>query len=956
MTRKLLTFLTLLLLGISASAQVYSYGNDPASTKWNTIYTDSYRLVYPQELDSLARVYAYNLEKYKLPVGGSLGYVPNENYRKPMPVILHPYTAYSNAMVMWAPRRMEMLTTPEAYGPEALDWVRQLTIHENRHVAQMQFANQKGEMRFLRTLTGDFTGSLVSVYPGLTFLEGDAVCTETALTNVGRGRDGSFMEYYRVAFAEGDYRNYWKWMWGSQRHYTPDYYRAGYMLHAGMRSVYNTPDFSSIYYDRAFNRDHKPLFLPPMFVLQSTVKDISGKRLKDAFREIEDAFQKEWEASEQRRGPFITGTEVTKPGRYYEKYSGLTYKNGRLWAVRSGMARNSELISIDSTGKLKRERFFSSNTSSLKNGLVTNRLYWTELKADTRWSLRNYSDLRYLENGKVHNLTSKTRYFNPAPCPVDSLVAVVEYLPSGRNNVVVLSEADGSVVKSFRAPDGYQPVNSAWIGDNLFVSAITEDGFSIYDIQTWEPIFTPGPFKIKALFTRDNRIWFTSDMDGVFSLYSLDVASGNVWQETSTRFGADEYTFNGDTLYFVAPGTKGRNIYKTVEDSLIGTKAAYDKELYAIANKFAAAEPEPEDIEVNISEPEPYSKFKHLFKFHSWAPLYLNYDFVSVLTYQDTQVKGALGAMALFQNDLGTSYGSVGVALGDETFSSFRPSFHLQYTWAGWVPKFELRVDYNSRNALLYGLDIKDDKIKQAITSKDNTQYLFGGLRAYIPINLSSGAWSRGIVPELAVTGSSDVFYNYIYDDNRFTWSYGLFTSAKISAYSVLPTPTSCIMPRLGLGGSVSLVYMPLIHHLYPGTLSGTIYGYLPGVYPTHSIRLQAGASTSVGGTFIKQDDLSFVAEYAMPFAAVDWTFLCPAFYIKNFELIARAGYEYSKTTALQTSASSSTGNTTVGGTLRVRLANFLWVPYDTRIGYQYIYNVSNPDLSTHGIVFTLDI
>ena len=53
-----------------------------------------------------------------------------------MPIILHPYQMNSNGMVVWAPRRLELYTTPMADPLYARDWVTQLAVHEGRHIGQ----------------------------------------------------------------------------------------------------------------------------------------------------------------------------------------------------------------------------------------------------------------------------------------------------------------------------------------------------------------------------------------------------------------------------------------------------------------------------------------------------------------------------------------------------------------------------------------------------------------------------------------------------------------------------------------------------------------------------------------------------------------------------------------------------------------------------------------------------
>ena len=81
----------LLFLPLAASAQFFVTGDDPGKLKWNYIDTESYRIIYPQGSDSLARVYGRKLEKYKIPVSRTSGYMTGEGDGKIMPVVMHAY-------------------------------------------------------------------------------------------------------------------------------------------------------------------------------------------------------------------------------------------------------------------------------------------------------------------------------------------------------------------------------------------------------------------------------------------------------------------------------------------------------------------------------------------------------------------------------------------------------------------------------------------------------------------------------------------------------------------------------------------------------------------------------------------------------------------------------------------------------------------------------------------------
>ena len=112
--KRLIPLAVALSCALPASAQFYTMGSDPGGVRWNAVETPTYRVIYPRGLDSLGRSYAVALERAVGPVSGSIGLRPNEAYRRKMPVVLHPFTAYSNGQVTWTPRRLELLTTPDA--------------------------------------------------------------------------------------------------------------------------------------------------------------------------------------------------------------------------------------------------------------------------------------------------------------------------------------------------------------------------------------------------------------------------------------------------------------------------------------------------------------------------------------------------------------------------------------------------------------------------------------------------------------------------------------------------------------------------------------------------------------------------------------------------------------------------------------------------------------------------
>ena len=57
---------------------------------------------------------------------------------RPIPVVLHPYTTQSNGVVTWAPKRMDLFSSPDPYESNPDAWIPHLTVHESRHVGQVE--------------------------------------------------------------------------------------------------------------------------------------------------------------------------------------------------------------------------------------------------------------------------------------------------------------------------------------------------------------------------------------------------------------------------------------------------------------------------------------------------------------------------------------------------------------------------------------------------------------------------------------------------------------------------------------------------------------------------------------------------------------------------------------------------------------------------------------------------
>ena len=901
-------FLALMLLLPSvAEAQFYVTGDDPGGLKWDYIDTDSYRIIYPRQSDSLAMIYASELEKYKIPVSRTTGYVTGDGDGKLMPVVMHAYNT-SNGSVAWAPKRMDLFTIPSAYNPEPMPWTTMLAVHESRHITQMQFG-MTGTMKPFNYVFGEMFNILVSlVYPEMYLIEGDAVVAETALTHSGRGRTADFLNYYMVAFDQGDLRSFPRWLYGSQRYYAPNHYALGYMTLGGIRYIYDYPNIM----DEAYHKSARNIFyIPPARKLAKKAGGV--KKFSDVFSQVRDTMKGIWSAEIEKRAPFIVGEAVTAEPGLYTSYKDNIASGSDIYSIKSGFMTAPVLVRIDSSGGEDKISRFASQSSVIRP-TSQGRIYWSENLPDARWSMKFDSRIRYIDpsrSARKKNLTDrKELLFNPSPSEDGFMVATVQYYPEGGSSLTVRKTYEGGTSQTWHAPDSVQLLETAWIGNDIYVTGLSDGGYGIYHLpgaasgtaEEWQTVLAPQPVMIKDFNSYRGELIFACDRTGVHELYHLDPESKVLRQKTSTRYGSSDFTYStdGKWLYYSSQTLDGMKMFRTSVDSLINRTVDYrDIHKYVIADRLAEQEKEiarqagfdkavPE-VDFEASEPRRYSKAGHMFNLHSWAPVYVSVDNIMNMSFDKIWQAASLGVSGIMQNRLATGVGEFGYSAHKDPYNpaKWRHSGHAKFTYSGLYPVIEASVDFNDRAARQYNVTgyAQDGRMSVSLGSKElPSPYIEGNLSVYIPFNFSSGGWYKGVIPKVSYRISNDMFNTsmavmssdgHIFTDNRLISFKDVFylidasvlpsfigatkgknsfrhsLSGSIRAYTMLGTPNSAVYPKWGIGleagASGSLESSQFLSPM--GYAYG--YGYVPGFTRTQGLKLTAMAQTKLSGNAI---------------------------------------------------------------------------------------------------------
>ncbi len=976
--QKIILFLTLLIPSI-AQAQFYVTGDDPGKLRWKFIDTDNFRVIYPSGCDSLARKYAVELEKYKIPVSRSTGRIAGQGDGRLMPVVMHTYNA-NNGSVAWAPKRMDLFTIPSAYDPEPMPWSTMLAVHEGRHVTQMQFGMKNIHRPFFLAF-GEMWNILVSIlYPGLCLIEGDAVMAETALTSSGRGRTADFLNYYRIAFDNGDFRSWAQWRYPSQRNYTPDHYALGYMAFGGIRYLYDYPTFMKDGYDMA---SRKIFNLSPF--TRAIKENRTRKNFKETFQEVCDTMHGIWSRDAQARAPFIYMEQVTKEPRRYTDYSSSILYGTDIYTIKNGYQDTPRLVRIDESGKEHLITRLPYETSKLQ--IHQDRIYWSEDKPDERWSMKSDSWIRSINlDGKDKDKVTDPDMLLYNPSFSKNKMAATRYFPEGGSAIYV----DG---KTIMAPDDLQIVETAWIGDTIYATAISDEGFGIYKYnETWTVILKPQSVKISNFRAADKELTFICDRTGVNELYHLNPASGEMYQKTVTKYGAKDYSYTSDGryLYFSAPTLKGMQIFRTPVDSLINRPVDLTtKYKYVIADCLSEQEKEiarcygydkavDNDLKVNISEPKRYRKFSHAFNIHSWAPVYVNVDNIMNMSYDYIYQAASLGATAIMQNRLATGVGEFGYSAHKDPYdnSKWRHSGHFKFTYSGLYPVIEAKLDFNDRAARQFNVTAVKQGESTGISvqsSELNAPFFEGRISTYIPFNFTSGGWYKGFIPRVSYRITNDMFNSSINvlelpETGMYpSWyqpfagategrnSFRHYLSGSMRAYSILPTAHSAAYPRWGIGAEIGASANLESRTIFSPMGYAYLYGYVPGITKEQGVKLSVMhqqkldnnaifsqpivqtlprglASEGALSSYISVYNPSITkvsADYAIPIYIGDVAVAGGLFYIKRLCLTPHADYMRAGTTDLLS----------VGSALTFDLSGIIWIEWPISVGATYSYS-----------------
>ena len=821
-----------LLFTTELSAQFVDYGTDPASFKWRQAKTENYKLIYPEGLDSVAYRYAKILEAVFQHETKTIGNAPHRRY----PVVMHPSNMLSNGMVSWAPRRMEILTTPHP-NKYAQSWDMMLAVHESRHVLQMNNLTQ-GLVRPFYFISGE---QIAGVSAGLIprwFLEGDAVATETAMTNSGRGRLPEFNMPFRAQKLSSDFYSFDKWSLGSYKDYTGDIYAFGYNIAAFARKQYGEDIWA-----RVISRYTRKIPIGSPF--HYAIRREMGINTAALFNQTFSYLGNEWERLDSLY--FLSGFEditekISPENKSYTSYKfPYATKDSGIIAIKSSLKDADAIVQIKD-GKEKHLRYVGRINSKLIYN--NDRIYWAENVAGLRWMHENYSDLRYydMKTRRISSITTRQRFNNPAINNDGELAAVAENSIDGWNSIKIINIKDGEVLSSFPTPENVSIQDLVFINQHEIAAiGVSDKGSSIIKLDTkkneWTALLDPTFASLNSLFIENEQLFFESGVNGTNNIYFLHLPTLKTFQATNARFGAFYPAISDDNshLLFSDYQANGYNLARVSLDRIKPEQYNFNK---PYINELAKVISEQENFildtatikDVNF-EPKAYKKGTKLFNIHSWAPVF--YDIASVINVNSDNLSTMVkpGASIISQNELNTMISQLGWY-----YENGEHHGKVALTYMGWYPVFDLTLDYGGK-AIEREWGQDDEGQLTFFGSYLPHKRIEGDARVYIPFNLNRNNMIRGFQPSLS----------YFFTNNRHqqigsgTFSNYQYLLSELRFYNYTRLAANDILPRWGYQLRLQHVMVPFGSENHGNLYAARLTGYLPGLIKNNGLMLNLG-------------------------------------------------------------------------------------------------------------------
>lgn len=990
--KTILSLILLIFLSSASFAQYYSTGQDPSHLKWKQINTDDFRIVFPTEYEANARYLAALFQDLKAKGGKDLQHIP-----KKFSVILHTQSATSNGMVAWAPKRVELYATPsQTDGTQT--WLDHLVTHEYRHVVQMD-GLERGFTQILNTIFGQqATALVVGLYLPMWFMEGDAVCTETVLGESGRGREPEFEQELRAQLLEKGAYSYDKAVLGSYKDYVPNRYNLGYYLVGKSRQHYGDGFWRNTLFkigenpmkincfssglklgmmhkrDAVFQEleDRQAAYLSEHFEMEKIdwheVKELNtnsdGKLM--LYADVMDELKWEWQVQDKENETSPAKRMITDKALYTNYRFPHIDTDGKLLLTKNGLADAKAFVFLDARGNEK-EVFVPGFDYKTGYDYKKGKLLWAEYKAHIRWQ---HADKALIvsydtQSGKRRTYQQKQNCFAPVFSADGSRILAVEVSSNAENTLVIIDEVSGRIIKRIAANDNEFFMTPQWAKNDQSIVVIVQSGGEKHlveinlESENRNVLYHAGKVNISQPAISEKHVFFTSSHTGIDNVFAYTWETSLISQLTSSRFGArDPYYHAPDgKLYYSDYSSDGYRPVNLDLNDCLWKKQEGEAAEFLLAEQLSeqlGEKLQPDTTNLNQWEVKPYSRMSHLFKFHSWAPLFISAEEGSI----------DIGISASSQNLLNTLFTTVGYKK-EEGYDNGQ--FYLNLSYQRFFPIFNSKIEYG-KQSWAYSVQLKDSLGNNVGDLPLDTEWrqLSWENSVSLPFNLSSGKHATYLTPKFSYNLYKSTDYQTKimspdFDPQSYDLSLANRTFEELE-YQVffshaIKSSQRDLQSVWAQYIQMDYRYSPMGDYNIGNIWSGIGLFYFPGLAKHHGLSVYAGyqqrskLNRSFGNSIKSPrgisdlfglDCMTMSMDYRMPIAYPDWSMGGLA-YIKRIKMGAFVDYGLEQGSYISNDAQINFDNRFTSAGLEITGdMHFLRLPIPLNVGFRIGYENKN--------------
>ena len=839
----------------TASAQYYSWGADPENLSWSKIKGERASVIYPDNATSLG----YRMMHYINAVQPSIDF----GFRygaMDIPFVIHPENFRSNGLVMWLPKRVEILSSP-SIDSYSMPWLKQLAAHEYRHAVQYNNINH-GWVKAFSYILGQQSSTIGLLFMPLWGMEGDAVLSETSMSTFGRGLQPSFTIYYRAHKDELlKKKNVDKWFCGSFRENIPDHYHIGYQV-----TSYANTKYDENIWDKMVNYAvRNPYVIITTYVgMKKFYNTTTSKLTREVFTDLNNY----WSAL-----PAVENSAqmvATPAQRSYTTYSHPQFFGSRsIISVKESLDTHSAIVRTNiNTGE--EERVCYIGNLSTRPTIQDGRIWWTEYRRSLLYDQRVNSRLCYadLDKGVAKSVGRYRNVLYPTAIDNSKSIAWVEYNPDGIFSIARGDESEREIIATMPAGREIHSLAYDNKSDRLYFIATDDSGMWIGRVEndgTTTAVTDGAYITISDLRAHNGILYFGSIASGKDEVHCLNIESGEQYQISHSEYGSfsPSPTYNGS----VVMTTYDKNGYQLSMQSIDSTRLTKVTPTHTPKNILNPPRKKWDVINLdNVSfsgadslntvtnhRSRRYSKFTHLFNVHSWAPA--SYDPFELS--EEGAMNFNLGATVMSQSLLSNSEGFVTWGWNRDNGHFFKGS--LRYYGLG--VNLEATGSYGGKQQVYTAYTYQqNDKGEYEIVFPDapvQKRYYNIGLSASLPLYLQSGYHTRIFVVSAAWNYSNGLVAKLdklSVDGGQITnlatigYSEGLhLLQGGIGFQDQVALAHKDFLPKFGYVVSANYAFNPANSDF--GQLL-SLYGklYLPGILRHHSLNIAALYQNTIGG------------------------------------------------------------------------------------------------------------